>query len=252
MEEFKRQLKSLTGKLKEAENRAELAEKTVKKLQKEVDRLEGRFLGLLPKKVVHRSASLLFDEHEMSKNSFESTTTKKLLRNFSLDVSNVILYFEMRISRWLLSFMLGNLLMFGTVRQWRQNGLVFHDTLLGNGWQKNDWKSPETTSFTHNHPNSNKVYFRHQLFLLLILTKKNQKKTLNRHKFKIEKLNLIETTFFSESPTCRQSSTRKRQIQGHVPRHGSHLPRNGWILSQTPFLSVDSCLPTVMCPFTNV
>lgn len=44
VEEFKRQLKSLTIKLKEAENRAELAEKTVKKLQKEVDRLEGKFL----------------------------------------------------------------------------------------------------------------------------------------------------------------------------------------------------------------
>jgi Tropomyosin len=41
VEEFKRQLKTLTVKLKEAENRAELAEKTVKKLQKEVDRLEG-------------------------------------------------------------------------------------------------------------------------------------------------------------------------------------------------------------------
>lgn len=45
MEEFKRQLKSLTLKLKEAENRAEFAEKTVKKLQKEVDRLEGMFLA---------------------------------------------------------------------------------------------------------------------------------------------------------------------------------------------------------------
>lgn len=41
VEEFKRQLKTLTGKLKEAENRAEYAEKSVKKLQKEVDRLEG-------------------------------------------------------------------------------------------------------------------------------------------------------------------------------------------------------------------
>lgn len=41
MEEFKRQLKSLTIKLKEAETRAENAEKNVKKLQKEVDRLEG-------------------------------------------------------------------------------------------------------------------------------------------------------------------------------------------------------------------
>ena len=45
VEEFKRQLKSLTIKLKEAENRAELAEKTVKKLQKEVDRLEGMTFG---------------------------------------------------------------------------------------------------------------------------------------------------------------------------------------------------------------
>lgn len=42
MEEFKKQLKTLTGKLKEAEARAEYAEKTVKKLQKEVDRLEGK------------------------------------------------------------------------------------------------------------------------------------------------------------------------------------------------------------------
>lgn len=49
MEEFKRQLKSLTIKLKEAENRAEFAEKTVKKLQKEVDRLEGKFHGIDPK-----------------------------------------------------------------------------------------------------------------------------------------------------------------------------------------------------------
>lgn len=42
VEEFKRQLKTLTVKLKEAEARAEFAEKTVKKLQKEVDRLEGQ------------------------------------------------------------------------------------------------------------------------------------------------------------------------------------------------------------------
>ena len=43
--EFKRQLKTLTVKLKEAEARAEFAEKTVKKLQKEVDRLEGQFVA---------------------------------------------------------------------------------------------------------------------------------------------------------------------------------------------------------------
>lgn len=46
VEEFKRQLKTLTVKLKEAEARAEFAEKTVKKLQKEVDRLEGEFVLL--------------------------------------------------------------------------------------------------------------------------------------------------------------------------------------------------------------
>lgn len=47
VEEFKRQLKSLTGKLKEAEARAEQAEKQVKKLQKEVDRLEGKFFAFV-------------------------------------------------------------------------------------------------------------------------------------------------------------------------------------------------------------
>lgn len=41
VEEFKREMKVLTVKLKEAENRAENAEKSVKRLQKEVDRLEG-------------------------------------------------------------------------------------------------------------------------------------------------------------------------------------------------------------------
>lgn len=46
VEEFKRQLKTLTVKLKEAEARAEFAEKTVKKLQKEVDRLEGMIEAL--------------------------------------------------------------------------------------------------------------------------------------------------------------------------------------------------------------
>lgn len=56
VEEFKRQLKTLTGKLKEAENRAELAEKTVKKLQKEVDRLEGT----LSMKIDRQHRNLLF------------------------------------------------------------------------------------------------------------------------------------------------------------------------------------------------
>lgn len=43
VEEFKREMKTLTVKLKEAENRAENAEKSVKRLQKEVDRLEGTY-----------------------------------------------------------------------------------------------------------------------------------------------------------------------------------------------------------------
>lgn len=65
MEEFKRQLKALTVKLKEAENRAEYAEKTVKKLQKEVDRLEGRFFGSSPKYFLFRN--LVHSEHKLEK-----------------------------------------------------------------------------------------------------------------------------------------------------------------------------------------
>lgn len=77
VEEFKRQLKSLTVKLKEAENRAELAEKTVKKLQKEVDRLEGRFFGfhLKPTFFCLSSDFLLF-EHKFKK------FFNQILRNF--------------------------------------------------------------------------------------------------------------------------------------------------------------------------
>ena len=44
VEEFKREMKTLTVKLKEAETRAEHAEKQVKRLQKEVDRLEGNIV----------------------------------------------------------------------------------------------------------------------------------------------------------------------------------------------------------------
>lgn len=53
VEEFKRQLKTLTGKLKQAEDRAEQAEKTVKKLQKEVDRLEGTFSRIFSGTATH-------------------------------------------------------------------------------------------------------------------------------------------------------------------------------------------------------
>ncbi|XP_050513645.1 tropomyosin-1, isoforms 9A/A/B isoform X12 [Diabrotica virgifera virgifera] len=42
-EEYKNQIKNLTTRLKEAEARAEFAERSVQKLQKEVDRLEGLF-----------------------------------------------------------------------------------------------------------------------------------------------------------------------------------------------------------------
>lgn len=44
VEEFKIEMESLTGRLKAAETRAENAEKFVKRLQKEVDRLEGAFI----------------------------------------------------------------------------------------------------------------------------------------------------------------------------------------------------------------
>ena len=42
-ESYKEQIKHLTAKLKQAEARAEFAERSVQKLQKEVDRLEGDF-----------------------------------------------------------------------------------------------------------------------------------------------------------------------------------------------------------------
>ncbi|KAK9729268.1 Tropomyosin [Popillia japonica] len=43
-EEYKNQIKNLTTRLKEAEARAEFAERSVQKLQKEVDRLEDDLL----------------------------------------------------------------------------------------------------------------------------------------------------------------------------------------------------------------
>lgn len=91
MEEFKRQLKSLTSKLKEAENRAELAEKTVKKLQKEVDRLEGRFLGFDPKNVVFLAPHSFFFSSINSKS--HSRQQQKAFTQF-FPVSNEILAFE--------------------------------------------------------------------------------------------------------------------------------------------------------------
>lgn len=89
VEEFKRQLKSLTIKLKEAENRAELAEKTVKKLQKEVDRLEGTFPGSDPKlSFILRSFFLLYFENFL-KNSLETTKTRNL-RNSSVSNNTLL------------------------------------------------------------------------------------------------------------------------------------------------------------------
>ena len=45
-ESYKEQIKHLTAKLKQAEARAEFAERSVQKLQKEVDRLEGDQMNL--------------------------------------------------------------------------------------------------------------------------------------------------------------------------------------------------------------
>ncbi|MDK0835632.1 tropomyosin, partial [Clostridium perfringens] len=44
-EEYKNQIKTLTTRLKEAEARAEFAERSVQKLQKEVDRLEDELVA---------------------------------------------------------------------------------------------------------------------------------------------------------------------------------------------------------------
>lgn len=81
VEEFKRQLKALTVKLKEAENRAEYAEKTVKKLQKEVDRLEGRFLGSCPN--YFRFRVFLLSDHKLE-DCFETTSAKVFTQLFTL------------------------------------------------------------------------------------------------------------------------------------------------------------------------
>lgn len=59
VEEFKREMKVLTVKLKEAENRAENAEKSVKRLQKEVDRLEGIFFVVLNEREIYLNTSYM-------------------------------------------------------------------------------------------------------------------------------------------------------------------------------------------------
>lgn len=82
MEEFKRQLKSLTLKLKEAENRAEFAEKTVKKLQKEVDRLEGRSILDPFQKYFFSLQSFFRLEHKLNK-FFQDNNKKKFTQYFS-------------------------------------------------------------------------------------------------------------------------------------------------------------------------
>ena len=92
VEEFKRQLKSLTGKLKEAENRAELAEKTVKKLQKEVDRLEGMFLELC--QTFTHTYKIFISFGSKSKQNEEEFSSKKMrqkkkfMQNLFLSLKN--------------------------------------------------------------------------------------------------------------------------------------------------------------------
>jgi hypothetical protein len=90
VEEFKRQLKSLTVKLKEAENRAELAEKTVKKLQKEVDRLEGMILGNDPRRFLYKfllTFSFFNHQNEMKKKEYFKRQKKS---GFYFNVSKTI------------------------------------------------------------------------------------------------------------------------------------------------------------------
>merc|ERR1712141_709316 len=60
---YKEQIKSLTGRLKQAEARAEFAERSVQKLQKEVDRLEDELAGEMEKyKAITEELELTFAE----------------------------------------------------------------------------------------------------------------------------------------------------------------------------------------------
>merc|ERR1712115_206915 len=60
---YKEQIKTLTGKLKQAEARAEFAEKSVQKLQHEVDRLEDELAGEMEKyKAITEELELTFAE----------------------------------------------------------------------------------------------------------------------------------------------------------------------------------------------
>ena len=60
---YKEQIKTLTAKLKQAEARAEFAEKSVQKLQHEVDRLEDELVGETEKyKAITEELELTFAE----------------------------------------------------------------------------------------------------------------------------------------------------------------------------------------------
>ena len=90
VEEFKRQLKSLTLKLKEAENRAEFAEKTVKKLQKEVDRLEGMFLACFQFFFFFFFLLFTLNQNKKRENLLKMTEEKNL-RKITVSVSQHLL-----------------------------------------------------------------------------------------------------------------------------------------------------------------
>lgn len=80
VEEFKREMKTLAVRLKDSENRAENAEKSVKRLQKEVDRLEGMFKALLIYSFINYSMQDSTQCIERKNSAKEQLREKKLLK----------------------------------------------------------------------------------------------------------------------------------------------------------------------------
>ena len=71
---YKESIKTLTAKLKQAEARAEFAEKSVMKLQKEVEKLFGNFLSSLLKKNFPFQVDRLEDELVAEQEKYKAIT----------------------------------------------------------------------------------------------------------------------------------------------------------------------------------
>ena len=71
---YKESIKTLTAKLKQAEARAEFAEKSVMKLQKEVENHFGNFLSSLLKKIFPFQVDRLEDELVSEQEKYKAIT----------------------------------------------------------------------------------------------------------------------------------------------------------------------------------